>query len=865
MKNYDYHRPAEKVLLDSYRKQNRNKNRLLFLAVALTVGVIFCIVSFAYGKIQVDIQKHIRTDGMTVSTYIENGTEEMAGQLHTLSYIAETGKEKFAGKLFNQTIKYCDCVVADETAFETMLCPAYTQIVGTYPKQENEIMLSVKTLKYLGISEPKVGMELKLDFYWNDLFQTKGTGQQTFQLSGYFTEYQNQGASSSIAFLSEKKLKESGAGWDPCRILLKPENDSVSGMQMEQQLQEDIRLEEGQRIVSMDSATYRAVEGMLGSYGFATLFSFLILLCMFLFIYNILNLSLEKDLQQYGLMEVVGVQQHQIIQMMFRQMMKVVLTGSLAGVVIGSLVVLGVLPAVIGKLYLGQAEELEGISFYQPVFFLIAILPVVMTLGVVILLVRQKIKVLSPLECMNYGEGTIAEKKQTKKKNASFRSFGNAPEVYLARRYLFRNKKAFFITMISLTIGCGLALGSSVIVKGVDLQNQFMKEPDFQIRITQEACSTLMETSPDTENMVFFPNEFLENIKQTVGNSLRDETQIQGFYPIVGENGRDSIKLLNDGETVPTVIQKISSYEKEKLQEFLREQEMTADWETFAHGNGTFLLHDHRVSEYAEEQALEQLGNTIEVYDLVPVGTDMSGLVPETLVNCGYLDITKEGFPELELCWDGRNTNLLLVTEETFENLSENLTPQTFEMSFSVEKEQESGCKNRLKGMIQTENMEFQSENGYAEQLNLFQMECRSDLLLKESEYIQTSRLLLLVISGCLIFIGIMNFLNVRVTDMLLRKKECAIMNRVGMTRKQLQRMFLAEGIFTWLLLSVLILTVGTILLCGIGWYMKTEISYFVFSYPIKEMVALLMILLAGSILVPEIFFKKFYGKADTK
>ncbi len=73
--------------------------------------------------------------------------------------------------------------------------------------------------------------------------------------------------------------------------------------------------------------------------------------------------------------------------------------------------------------------------------------------------------------------------------------------------------------------------------------------------------------------------------------------------------------------------------------------------------------------------------------------------------------------------------------------------------------------------MIQTENMEFQSENGYAEQLNLFQMECRSDLLLKESEYIQTSRLLLLVISGCLIFIGIMNFLNVRVTDMLLRKK----------------------------------------------------------------------------------------------
>ena len=43
-------------------------------------------------------------------------------------------------------------------------------------------------------------------------------------------------------------------------------------------------------------------------------------------------------------MEVIGVQQHQIIQMMFRQMMEVVLTGSLAGVAIGSLMVLGILP-----------------------------------------------------------------------------------------------------------------------------------------------------------------------------------------------------------------------------------------------------------------------------------------------------------------------------------------------------------------------------------------------------------------------------------------------------------------------------------------------------------------------------------------
>ena len=46
-------------------------------------------------------------------------------------------------------------------------------------------MLSAKTLEYLGISEPQIGMELDLDFYWNDIFRSDGTGEQAFHLSGY--------------------------------------------------------------------------------------------------------------------------------------------------------------------------------------------------------------------------------------------------------------------------------------------------------------------------------------------------------------------------------------------------------------------------------------------------------------------------------------------------------------------------------------------------------------------------------------------------------------------------------------------------------------------------------------------------------
>ena len=67
-------------------------------------------------------------------------------------------------------------------------------------------------------------------------------------------------------------------------------------------------MREGQRIVSMDSAAYRAVEGMLGSYGFAALFSFLILLCMFLFINVKVTLTDPADLPDNAELSVTPVE-----------------------------------------------------------------------------------------------------------------------------------------------------------------------------------------------------------------------------------------------------------------------------------------------------------------------------------------------------------------------------------------------------------------------------------------------------------------------------------------------------------------------------------------------------------------------------
>lgn len=106
----------------------------------------------------------------------------------------------------------------------------------------------------------------------------------------------------------------------------------------------------------------------MGSYGFALVLCFFLLLCMFLFVSNVLNLSMEKDLQQYGLLETIGVYPKQIVKIMVRQMAEMVLKGSLVGGLIGSFLVLNILPYILKTRYLERAGEWEGIRLFHPIF-----------------------------------------------------------------------------------------------------------------------------------------------------------------------------------------------------------------------------------------------------------------------------------------------------------------------------------------------------------------------------------------------------------------------------------------------------------------------------------------------------------------
>lgn len=94
-----------------------------------------------------------------------------------------------------------------------------------------------------------------------------------------------------------------------------------------------------------------------------------------------------------------------------------------------------------------------------------------------------------------------------------------------------------------------------------------------------------------------------------------------------------------------------------------------------------------------------------------------------------------------------------------------------------------------------------------------------------------------------------------------MRKKEFAVMESIGFTRKQLQKMILLEGGFYSVIVAAATVIFGSAALLGLEVLMKKRIAYFAFEYPVGWLAACILILFAICITVPLMMYKKQWTK----
>lgn len=843
-----------RALLRGYQKENKLRNYILLgasVSVIVLSMLIFCLV---YGKYQSDKLKNEYIDGRTISTYIEDGTESMEQQLKQLSYIEKIGKEKIAGKLMNNQYTYCSCVVLDRTAYQQMIGPAFMNFVGNYPQKDKEIMLSKKTLEYLGIKNPKIGMKISLDFYWNDIFVTDMTGKQEFILSGYYENNQNNLSEYSLAYISKERMEKAGIEEYPCRLLIDPVQDRVSGERMEMRLRQDILLKGSERIVSFDSASYRAVEGIVGNYIFAYLLIFLILFCMFFLIYNILYISFEKELRQYGLLRAVGATVKQIKRLLYLQVILIWIKSSVIGGICSYLLNRFFVAPIMEQTYLGKYRSGRQLEIFLPMVFVSFIVLVGLALFLATFFALRKLISFSPIEAIHYQKSIQVHEKISMAMKRIFIKNRIGVVFRMALYNVMCNKKKFMFIIVSLFVGCETAFFSFVLTEGMNQMNRLKQGSDFTITIPEQTLEYLVGNTPEGQEFRFISQDSICEIEKLLSPHLEDVSILRGIFPIVKNVQKNSSVNFLEDDSLP-VIQKWSTMDLENLSKYVKKENINVDLQTFKNKNGVLILHNNLIPQAYQEEKIENIGKTIEFNDLVPVGTSIENLPEQSLKNCGYIDISEKNCPSFPLPWKDSSKVYMLVSDDTFRTLSKTMKVQDLQITLNVEKKEESTCKQRLKNWIQKENMKFQSESGIQD-FNYYSMQCKSDVIAKETLYIQISQFIMYLISAVLLLMGLTNYFTSISTTILIRKREFAILESVGMTKNSMKKMLLYEGFLYAVAVIFLLLTIGNIMMFVFFHVLKQNVEYFIFRYPFCAFFVLAIALIFICSFIPRVLLK---------
>ena len=165
-------------------------------------------------------------------------------------------------------------------------------------------------------------------------------------------------------------------------------------------------------------------------------------------------------------------------------------------------------------------------------------------------------------------------------------------------------------------------------------------------------------------------------------------------------------------------------------------------------------------------------------------------------------------------------------------------------MDLEVEEEQEPLLKAELAGIVSQYNRERGNMAQGTELMmssDMLTLDAKSDELAAARDYITSSRIVMGALCALLLMMGIANYFNVTMTSLAMRRRELAVLESLGFTRRQLRKMLLLEGIFTALLVTLGVVTIGSFLLWVEGILIKQRLAYFVFQYP-----ALLLVLCLG-------------------
>jgi putative ABC transport system permease protein len=836
-------RVKDEDLIDlAYKNKNTIYRRFLMGTIIIGACLLTVLLKLSASKVMNSAIRSIQEHGNTAEAKIENADEEVFSSLSGSLHIKKIGRIHDLGKLIDNEQVYASCVFCDPETFQTMIKPAFTSFIGTYPEKDNDIMLSDETLKYLGIDHPKVGMIISADFYWNDLFRLQNTGEQTFTLTGYY----NGLSDTSTAYMSRDAKKKSGFNDFPCTLLVEFTNPVLSKADSQNILSRLVSDKKVQ-VEYEESALYTSLVNLSGNVVLA-FFSFIIICCvMVFFIRRMILATYKESVQFWGLMKVLGVTSKQIDSIIKKDEFKTCLWPYLLSELSAYLImfVSNQISVYHDHVALFISDLKSDASICGFVFLIVLASVIIPTLTV-----RNKVNSIPPLASASY-YGEFHEKAGKRCRTVKMLKFtGKNIPFQLSLIFLSKRKKVFITTVIILFLGCEMVLGSFTLAAGADYEKAFSSIPDFQVCVTQDACTNMRENLSESSKNQMLTAGMVHDLSEKLHDSIKDLRFVKGYFPTL-DTDPDSVfgpeHLKNDTEFVIQPLEKktlnqLCAWEK-RMGRKINEHELLQH-------HGAVIISKNMLYSNSDSAIKSNMGRIFTVYDTLPYGSEADQFPSEQLSVCGYAEAGEKNFPNIPLAWDGENAVVIAVTPDTYNWLGSFIQEQILSVSFNVAGHSESSVKQRLSEWVRDENYYYEIEKGLS---NIKLLECTSktELIAENQNYITFSRITMNGVSILFFLVGLIVFLNTLLTEYVRDRQEHILLRYLGVTKKEMTKAFVMEGLIYFAALASLLITVGIYLDFAIGKLVQKGILYFEFVFPYHVFFVLLALLFMISFVLP--------------
>lgn len=818
-------------------KANRTRNIFAIVAVALTTFMITTVFSLGINYKENMELTSVRTSGTNANVSLAMPTKSQEKETRDLDYVKTVGTQYMIGSVAGKNEADRDLAIAmqyyDNTEWEKHYKEAISNINGSYPKKENEIMLSEDALSQLGIEKPKLDMEIPLSYVSKD-----GEQKDTFTLSGWFRSYTGTG----MAFLSESYCQEHGYTLQNSGVLSISLDNPKDNFY---DIQDDITLNENQTF--QGSVSTSSSNGSV--YAMIILLVFFIIGSGYLLIYNVLYISISRDTRFYGLIKTLGTTEKQIKTLVKRQAVTFACIGIPIGVILAGALSFGIVPIILENAFDSGKSIIDAEMFFHPSIFILSIIFSALTVWISCNAPAKAASKISPIEALRYQNFASTKTK--------IRSSTNGGKLHvMAYHNVFRDKKRAFLVFMSLFMGITMILGVNGIIGSMKVENFIDKYMDYNFEYTDIQFEQPEQPNKEVSQ---FDEQFVEQIKQIDGVKKVDiqktvwagidfdEVALEGFMKIRYEDSR----YKTEGQ----------SY-----------QEMVADLKEYANAGdyGCYIttLDDKALEEYNAKHPNTSID--IEAFnrgETAIAGMDTEYNAPNTALVGKTLCLTADSS-------DDKATDFLIDGSFYFEDYENNLSEGIGrrkdihivpEIIYVSEAGMERLTKTPIisaigvdiKDMNQVEQIdsELQALNGT---LTKQEWSYKSPIGMME-EYNQVTYSMNLMGNGAavlLIVIGLINFINVMLTGVVARKNEFAVMESIGTSKKQIQKILTLEGGIYALVTTVLIMTLGNAFLLLVADAVPHMADYAKFEYPFALVICLIFAIFIICLSVPAIVYR---------